>query len=382
MIPGVIPAGIKPARKPEERSKLEIRNSGNSLVYHKLTRSGPSKIPALRLRSEKCQPSGQPCTIPVSTHWMNNKAEPAQHNYSTPAYNNYLIPNFANRTDGVQEVPPLANQNLLGFCSLLWSSNTMAWFSIFVSLVSSELAKWPAPAATRDSATETRHPIRLYSRYVDRIHVLFRFTGDEPRDLIQQYQSANYDPTNWYTTNAAGRSLVQQATRKITKANPALHVLRERVCKGLQFYSSESTEPYLNSQNYSELFSNRIIRFIDDTNAGQKRLRQLAKWKTANELAALVRSLHPKQVITTRKGMLDSLKTHLLNFPNVVIKASELQLLFQACVKTERFGDLILRAAYPRMALFGLEVGLGLRYVLSLDPAPARSDLSLMIMVS
>jgi RNA recognition motif of the spliceosomal PrP8 len=31
----------------------------------------------------------------------------------------------------------------------------------------------------RDSATETRHPIRLYSRYVDRLHILFRFTADE-----------------------------------------------------------------------------------------------------------------------------------------------------------------------------------------------------------
>jgi pre-mRNA-processing factor 8 len=46
--------------------------------------------------------------------------------------------------------------------------------------------------------------------------------------------------------------------------------------------------------------------------AGQKRL-QLAKWKTAEEVAALVRSLpvgslpveeQPKQVMVTRKGML------------------------------------------------------------------------------
>lgn len=48
----------------------------------------------------------------------------------------------------------------------------------------------------RDSATETRHPIRLYSRYVDRLHILFRFTADEARDLIQRYLSANPDPTN------------------------------------------------------------------------------------------------------------------------------------------------------------------------------------------
>ncbi len=48
----------------------------------------------------------------------------------------------------------------------------------------------------RDSSTETRHPIRLYSRYVDRLHILFRFTADEARDLIQRYLSANPDPTN------------------------------------------------------------------------------------------------------------------------------------------------------------------------------------------
>lgn len=48
----------------------------------------------------------------------------------------------------------------------------------------------------RDSSTETRHPIRLYSRYVDRLHILFRFSADESRDLIQRYLSANPDPTN------------------------------------------------------------------------------------------------------------------------------------------------------------------------------------------
>lgn len=32
------------------------------------------------------------------------------------------------------------------------------------------------------------------------------------------------------------------------KANPALYVLRERIRKGLQLYSSEPTEPYLSSQ--------------------------------------------------------------------------------------------------------------------------------------
>ena len=92
--------------------------------------------------------------------------------------------------------------------------------------------------------------------------------------------------------------------------------------------------------------------------AGQKRLGQLAKWKTAEEVAALVRSLpveeQPKQIIVTRKGMLDPLEVHLLDFPTIVIKGSELQMPFQACRKIEKFGDLIIKATEPQMVLFNL----------------------------
>jgi len=198
-----------------------------------------------------------------------------------------------------------------------------------------------------------------------------------------------------------GKPLLQQAMAKIMKANPALYVLRERIRKGLQLYSSEPTEPYLSSQNYGELFSNQVIWFVDDTNvyrvtihktfegnlttkpingaififnprtgqlflkiihtsvwAGQKRLSQLAKWKTAEEVAALIRSLpieeEPKQIIVTRKGMLDPLEVHCLDFPNIVLKGSELQLPFQAALKVEKFGDLILRATEPQMVLFNI----------------------------
>lgn len=197
------------------------------------------------------------------------------------------------------------------------------------------------------------------------------------------------------------KPLLQQALNKIMRANPALYVLRERIRKGLQLYSSEPSEPYLNSQNYGELFSNQIIWFVDDSNvyrvtihrtfegnlttkpingaifvfnpksgqlflkiihtsiwAGQKRLGQLAKWKTAEEVALLIRSLppeeQPKQIIVTRKGMLDPLEVHLLDFPNIVIKGSELQLPFQAILKIEKFGDLILKASDPEMILFNL----------------------------
>lgn len=197
------------------------------------------------------------------------------------------------------------------------------------------------------------------------------------------------------------KALVQQAMAKIMKANPALYVLRERIRKGLQLYASESNQEFLNSQNYSELFSNQTQLFIDDTNvyrvtihktfegnlttkpingaififnprtgqlflkiihtsvwAGQKRLGQLAKWKTAEEVAALIRSLpveeQPKQLIVTRKGLLDPLEVQLVDFPNISIRASELQLPFQAAMKVEKLGDMILRATEPQMVLFNL----------------------------
>jgi pre-mRNA-processing factor 8 len=38
----------------------------------------------------------------------------------------------------------------------------------------------------RDVETETRHPIRLYMRYVDRVYMTLRFEADEARELIQR----------------------------------------------------------------------------------------------------------------------------------------------------------------------------------------------------
>jgi pre-mRNA-processing factor 8 len=52
--------------------------------------------------------------------------------------------------------------------------------------------------------------------------------------------------------------------------------------------------------------------------------------------------------------MLDPLEVHCLDFPNIVLKGSELQLPFQAALKVEKFGDLILRATEPQMVLFNI----------------------------
>ena len=68
---------------------------------------------------------------------------------------------------------------------------------------------------------------------------------------------------NWFP---GCKPLMQQAMQKMLRDNVALATLRERIRKGLQLSSSEPTEPYLSSQNYTELFSNQIIWFVDDTN--------------------------------------------------------------------------------------------------------------------
>jgi hypothetical protein len=43
------------------------------------------------------------------------------------------------------------------------------------------------------------------------------------------------------------------------------------------------------------------------------------------------------------------ISVQLLDFPNIVIKGSELQLPFQSLLKVEKFGDLVLKATEPQM---------------------------------
>ena len=42
-----------------------------------------------------------------------------------------------------------------------------------------------------------------------------------------------------------------------------------------------------------------------------------------------------------------SMEVHLLDFPNIVIKGSELQLPYKSILKIEKFGDRILKATEP-----------------------------------
>jgi pre-mRNA-processing factor 8 len=105
------------------------------------------------------------------------------------------------------EITDMAHTNAFGLIrGLQFSAFVFQYYGLVLDLLilglqrASEMAGPPQMPNNflqyRDSATETRHPIRLYSRYVDRLHILFRFTADESRDLIQRYLSANPDPTN------------------------------------------------------------------------------------------------------------------------------------------------------------------------------------------
>lgn len=48
----------------------------------------------------------------------------------------------------------------------------------------------------KDETTEMRHPIRLYTRYIDQIYMLLRFDAEDARDLIQRYLTEHPDPNN------------------------------------------------------------------------------------------------------------------------------------------------------------------------------------------
>ena len=132
-----------------------------------------------------------------------------------------------------------------------------------------------------DGTTSNKYWLDIQLRWGDfDSHDIERYTRAKFLDYVSDSMSLYPSPTgvmigmdlaynlwsafgNWFP---GMKPLIQQAMAKIMKANPALFVLRERIRKGLQLYSSEPTEPYLNSQNYSELFSNQIIWFVDDTN--------------------------------------------------------------------------------------------------------------------
>jgi len=89
----------------------------------------------------------------------------------------------------------------LCFASFIFQYYALALDLLLLSLTrAAEIAGPPSRPndylAFQDTAVETRHPIRLYTRYIDKVYLLLRFTGDEARELIQRYLTENPDPNN------------------------------------------------------------------------------------------------------------------------------------------------------------------------------------------
>lgn len=101
----------------------------------------------------------------------------------------------------------MAHTNSYGLVrGLQFASFVIQYYGLVLDLLllgltrASELAGAPAAPneflSFRDVRVETRHPIRLYQRYVNKVHMLFRFSADEARDLIQRYLTEHPDPNN------------------------------------------------------------------------------------------------------------------------------------------------------------------------------------------
>ena len=106
-------------------------------------------------------------------------------------------PQLAARLTTTPTPPPPAHPCSYGIIrGLAYSSFLFQYYGLMLDLLvlglsrASELAGPPGVPAEfltfRDVATEVRHPVRLYMRYIDRLYMLLRFEADEARELIQR----------------------------------------------------------------------------------------------------------------------------------------------------------------------------------------------------
>ena len=94
---------------------------------------------------------------------------------------------------------------------LAFSSFIVQYYGLIVDLLilgltrASELAGLPQRPneylTFADIETEVSHPIRMYTRYLDKIYILFKFDANEGKDLIQRFLIEHPDPNN---ENAVG----------------------------------------------------------------------------------------------------------------------------------------------------------------------------------
>ena len=194
---------------------------------------------------------------------------------------------------------------------------------------------------------------------------------------------------------------IYKSLLKIIKINPSLHVLRERIRKSLQLFKSESNQPSLDLENYISLFSKKGTWLFDDSSfyrvslhqsregnviikpingvlfvfssedgkmffriihksywQAQKRLSQLAKWKSSEEIVKLIKYISleqkPREIVVLRKKTINSLTIHMIEFPDIIIKGSLIKIPFRSLIKINRIKKLINRSSFCNLLVFNL----------------------------
>ncbi len=170
-------------------------------------------------------------------------------------------------------------------------------------------------------------------------------------------------------------------------------------CTGKSVINNSDT---LNSQNYTELFSNKISWFVDDTNVyrvtinkgindelttkpingvllvfnpktglvfmkvthksvweGKKKLGQLAKTLSCEEVSALIKSLpkeeQPEEIILIRRGLFEPLQKQLKEDCNdFKLRTTDLNIRFQSFIRLNKFDEVISNATQSQLILFNM----------------------------
>mmetsp|Transcript_44709 Transcript_44709/g.74621 ORF Transcript_44709/g.74621 Transcript_44709/m.74621 type:complete len:2266 (+) Transcript_44709:990-7787(+) len=192
-----------------------------------------------------------------------------------------------------------------------------------------------------------------------------------------------------------------QCLSKLIKVNPSLFVLRERIRKGVQLYSSDPSAQSLSSKNYGSLFMNEVVWFVDDTNVyrvtihktaegnfatkpingailiinprtgqlfvkimhsslwdGHRRLGHYSKWKCAEEIVSLLNSIPkeelPGKLIVSRKVLLEPLEVHLLDTSNIKVIGTDLLIPFYTLMKLNHINDVVLKSKVSKLLIFNI----------------------------
>eukprot|EP00477_Mikrocytos_mackini_P002140 GAHX01002346.1.p1 GENE.GAHX01002346.1~~GAHX01002346.1.p1 ORF type:complete len:2012 (-),score=317.38 GAHX01002346.1:41-6076(-) len=188
------------------------------------------------------------------------------------------------------------------------------------------------------------------------------------------------------------RTTIVDLMSKVMRLNPALWVLRERVRKSLQLHQSEPITAYITPANYGDLFGKKKHWLVDDsllyrvrikntpeglktakvvngasmvfdpilgklyakivhkdTWAYQRRTAELSKWKCAEETLGLIVSEkednRPDILVVNKQALLNPLGLHMIDFPNILTKTSDIKFHLKSLEFIPCFYDKIVLAA-------------------------------------